>query len=67
MPPFSSTSEMACLILFRSEAEILRGTRATRNRLYWRHLVYKMHLSVVVNTGSLKYQSFSVQCENYTK
>ena len=38
-----------------------------RNRLYWRHLVYKMHLSVVVNTGLLKYQSFSAQCENYTK
>ena len=57
---------MACLILLRSEAEILMGARGMRDRLFRQHLVYKMHLGAIVQTGPLKYQSFSAQCENYT-
>jgi len=53
--PLSSTSEIAPRIFLRSEEEIRKGPRDIGNRLCRNHLVYKMHLGVIVNTSRFIY------------
>jgi hypothetical protein len=58
--PLSSTSEIASRIILRSEGEIRKGPRDIGNRLCRTHLVYKMHLSVIVNTSRLIYRNWMI-------
>ena len=58
--PLSSTTDISSRIFLRSETEIRMGPDGIGNRLCRSHLVYKMHLGVVVNTSRLIYRRLVV-------